>query len=84
MPALSLPKHSLEDRIRTELIGARKRAGLTQEDLAERMGYQYASGPGKVECKASPITLRYFLHACDAMRVSPAEILERAVRGGSP
>lgn len=82
MGAYTLPNHHLEDALRTELIAARKRAGLTQEQLAERMGYPYAAGPGKVECKAAPLNLRYFLHACDAMGVPASEIIERAARGG--
>lgn len=86
MSTSTLPRHPLEDRLRTALIAARKRRGVTQEALAGKMGYPYAGGVGKVECKSSPLTLRFLLHAADALGVAAEEILAGAAGrdGGAP
>lgn len=57
------------DRIRAE----RERQGLTQDELAKRMGYKYRSSVNKIEGKESLPTSK-LQRVADALGVSPATL----------
>jgi transcriptional regulator with XRE-family HTH domain len=61
------------------LIRARKAAGLTQRDVAAKLG-KPPSFVGKIEAIERNIGLLEFLEWCEAIGIEPTEILPEAVR----
>jgi transcriptional regulator with XRE-family HTH domain len=59
-----------------ELRKARLRAGLTQQELADRAGLHYTYISHLEHDKYSP-TLDAFFRLCDALGVSPARLIGR-------
>lgn len=74
----TLKPHPLEDRLRSAMIAERRRRGITQDQLAAKMGYPWQGAVGKVECKACPLNLRFLLHYADSLGVAVEDLIAAA------
>lgn len=61
-----------------ELTAAREAAGLTQRELAQRLGRAH-SFVGKLESGARQLNVLEFCEYAEALRVDPVELLRRVI-----
>jgi transcriptional regulator with XRE-family HTH domain len=64
----------IHDRAIAALVAAREAAGLTQRDLAERIG-RPQSFIAKIETKERNLSLSEFVELVDAIGAAPADLL---------
>ena len=62
--------------IGTNIANARKKAGMTQEDLALKVGYKTRSSINKIEMGKRDLPQRKIAEIAYALGVSPASLLE--------
>lgn len=62
--------------IGTNIANARKKAGMTQEDLALKVGYKTRSSINKIEMGKRDLPQRKIAEIAHALGVSPASLLE--------
>ncbi len=61
------------------IVAARKKAGLTQRDLAVRLGRAH-SFVGKIECGERQLNVLEFCELADALGIGPKELFARLLR----
>lgn len=64
----------MEDYI-AKLRQRRIELGMTQEELAKRLGYSERSAIAKIETGVNELTVKKFVDMCRALSVDPADIL---------
>jgi transcriptional regulator with XRE-family HTH domain len=74
--------HDEQAKFRRQFIQARKSAGLTQVDLADRLG-RPQSFVSKYERGERRLDVIEFCEVCRALGVDPVEFLQRYCGGGS-
>lgn len=65
-----------QERLRVLLKAARKKAGLTQDELAERMG-AYKTFVSKYERGERQLDLIEFLAVAEALRLEPKTLIDQ-------
>lgn len=65
--------------LREALLEARRRAGLSQRDLAERLGKSH-SHVARIECGQRRVDTLEFYHIARAIGVDPASLFDEVIR----
>ncbi|WP_414473203.1 helix-turn-helix domain-containing protein [Microvirga sp. M2] len=68
-----------QEHLRVLLKAARKKAGLTQDELAERMG-AYKTFVSKYERGERQLDLIEFLAVAEALRLEPKTLIDQLLR----
>ena len=68
-----------QERLRTLLKAARKKAGLTQDELTERMG-AYKTFVSKYERGERQLDVIEFLAVAEALKLDPKVLIEQVMR----
>ncbi|MEZ0169475.1 helix-turn-helix domain-containing protein [Microvirga sp. TS319] len=68
-----------QERLRVLLKAARKKAGLTQDELAEQMG-AYKTFVSKYERGERQLDLIEFLAVAEALRLEPKTLIDQLLR----
>lgn len=63
-----------EEKVLEVLVGIRKCKGITQKELAKRIGID-AGYLSMIEHNKATLSLRRFLQICDTLNVSPQDVL---------